>query len=589
MREIRVRSGEVELAVTDDGVADGPVIVLLHGYPDTSAVWRPVATQLADRYRVVRYDVRGAGASSAPAGTGGYTLDALVGDLAAVLEAVVPGEPVHLVGHDWGSVQGWAALTDARTKASIASFTSISGPDLGQFAAWLHGRARQGPRGAAQVARQLAHSYYIGFFRLPLLPELVWRAGLARGWPRLLEMLEGVQRGRQGPEHPAGTLADDAVAGLGLYRANFSTHHCPQVVDTPVQLIVPTRDRYITPAAADAALRWTPRLWRRAVPERHWVPLNRPVALARWIDEFVSHLGGGRPTRTLRRARGGPRPAKVFADTLVTISGAGGGIGRATALAFAANGAELVVSDIDREAAEGTAKLINDRGGTAHAYRLDVADAAAFEAHAAQVCAAHGLPDVVVNNAGIALAGSFFDHSDADWRAILDVNLLGVVNGCRAFGRRLADRGEGGHLVNIASAAAFAPTGLLPAYSATKAAVRMLSDCLRGELAADGVAVCAICPGFTDTGIARAARYVGLEGAEQQRMREAAARGITLRSFPPEKVALAVLRAVRDDRPIVPVNAEARIGYLLSRLAPSALRRLARQTADAGPLRRLSG
>jgi NAD(P)-dependent dehydrogenase (short-subunit alcohol dehydrogenase family) len=198
----------------------------------------------------------------------------------------------------------------------------------------------------------------------------------------------------------------------------------------------------------------------------------------------------------------------------------------------------------------------------------------------------HGVPDVVVNNAGIAIAGSFLAHTEEDWRRIVDVNLLGVVRGCRVFGAQMAARGEGGHLVNIASAAAFVPAAMLPAYSATKAAVRMLSDCLRAELAPAGIGVSAICPGFTNTGIGQATHYAGTSGAEEERLRAGAVKAFRMRNFPPEKVALAVLRAVLGNRPIVPVNAEARVGYAMSRIAPGALRLLARRS-DERSIRRL--
>src|SRR5687767_11707346 len=99
-----VTGAGVELAVDEGGTSGAPTLLLVHGYPDTSAVWADVAARLRDRYHVVTYDVRGAGASGAPEGRRGYTLDLLVADLAAVADAVSPHRPVHLVGHDWGSI-----------------------------------------------------------------------------------------------------------------------------------------------------------------------------------------------------------------------------------------------------------------------------------------------------------------------------------------------------------------------------------------------------------------------------------------------------------------------------------------------------
>jgi NAD(P)-dependent dehydrogenase (short-subunit alcohol dehydrogenase family) len=276
---------------------------------------------------------------------------------------------------------------------------------------------------------------------------------------------------------------------------------------------------------------------------------------------------------------------KPFHNDLVVVTGAGSGIGRATTLAFAANGARLVAADVNLAAAESVCALIRGRGGAAHARQVDVADAPGMERFAGWVHAELGVPDVVVNNAGIAIAGPFFAHTEEDWQKIIGINLLGVVRGCRLFGAQMAERGQGGHLVNIASAAAYAPAASLTAYATTKAAARMLSECLRAELADAGIRVTAVCPGFTSTPIARSARLVGVPAAEEERARQAVVRALHRRRFPPEKVARAVLLAVLRDRALVPVNAEARISYVLSRVAPAALRVLARQGARHTPLR----
>jgi NAD(P)-dependent dehydrogenase (short-subunit alcohol dehydrogenase family) len=266
----------------------------------------------------------------------------------------------------------------------------------------------------------------------------------------------------------------------------------------------------------------------------------------------------------------------AFAGKVVVVTGAGSGIGRAIALGFAANGGTVVAADIDEAAAQRTCSVITSHGAPAVAAQVDVASAASMEQFASRVRAEAGVPDIVVNNAGIAIVGPFLDHTEEDWDRIVGVNLLGVARGCRLFGAQMVERGGGGHLVNIASTAAWAPTSALPAYSATKAAVRMLSECLRAELAPHGIGVTAICPGFTSTSIARNAHFVGVPAEDESARRAAAADGLAMRRFPPEKVALAVMRAVLADKPVVPVNAEAWITYAMSRAAPSVLGRLLR-------------
>ncbi|MEX2554874.1 MAG: SDR family NAD(P)-dependent oxidoreductase, partial [Actinomycetota bacterium] len=237
--------------------------------------------------------------------------------------------------------------------------------------------------------------------------------------------------------------------------------------------------------------------------------------------------------------------------------------------------------DIDLRAATRTAELAALLGPQAHPFEIDVSDREAMERFAKTVLHDLGVPDVIVNNAGIGLAGPFLKTEFDDWRRILDVNLWGVIHGSLLFGREMVERGEGGHIVNVASAAAFLPSRTLPAYSTTKAAVLMLSECLRAELAGAGVGVSAICPGLINTSITRTSRFVGIDEAEQARRRRAAVRIYGLRNFTPERVALAIVRAVRENTAVVPVAPEAHVLRGLSHLSPALIRKLAR--IDATP------
>lgn len=259
---------------------------------------------------------------------------------------------------------------------------------------------------------------------------------------------------------------------------------------------------------------------------------------------------------------------------VAVVTGAAGGIGRATALALGARGMTVVCADLDEDAA----------GEAGVPYAVDVADAAAMERFAAWVLEHHGVPDVLVNNAGVGIGGSFFDHTLDDWRRIIDVNLMGVVHGCLFFGPAMAGRGRG-QIVNVASAAAYTPTRLLPAYGATKAGVLSLSQSLRAELRGTGVGVSAICPGFIATGIYRAARHAGRKGAEEAKRRDVTERLAGRLAPGPEVVAKAIVRAIEHDRPLVPVTVGAWGTYALSRLSPAAMRALARVGgADPFPL-----
>jgi NAD(P)-dependent dehydrogenase (short-subunit alcohol dehydrogenase family) len=181
----------------------------------------------------------------------------------------------------------------------------------------------------------------------------------------------------------------------------------------------------------------------------------------------------------------------------------------------------------------------------------------------------------VINNAGIGVAGPFFDTTVADWERIIDVNLWGVIHGCRVLGGLMVEGGAGGTIVNIASAAAYLPSRTLPAYTTTKAAVLALSQCLRGELADAGIGVVAICPGFVSTNITNTARFVGYDTVEERAARERATQLYRRRNFTPERAAREILRAVERNTAIAPITVEAKAGLLASRLTPGLLRTLA--------------
>jgi pimeloyl-ACP methyl ester carboxylesterase len=258
--EQRVRSAGVELAVTSRGDPSRPAVVLVHGYPDTRDVWCDVAPALAERFHVIAYDVRGAGRSTAPDDLAGFDLERLCDDVIAVIDAVCPGRPVHLAGHDWGSIQGWEFVTSPRLRERFASFTSISGPCLDHVGVWLaEGLRSPSPRRLAALAGQGLRSWYIPVLSTPGISRLA-RSGLYRR--NVLRRLR----------HPR----TDAVAGI------------------PVQIVVPLRDRFVSPRLFDDVERWAPSLRRRTIDCGHWVPRTRPRELAGWIAEHVDGVEAGR-------------------------------------------------------------------------------------------------------------------------------------------------------------------------------------------------------------------------------------------------------------------------------------------------------
>jgi len=191
----------------------------------------------------------------------------------------------------------------------------------------------------------------------------------------------------------------------------------------------------------------------------------------------------------------------------VLITGAGSGLGRALSFCFAENGWRVACADIRMDRAQGTVRLITEFGVGAMALKVDVGNDASVEEMRDEILAAWDGVDVVINNAGVASAGALAQTSLDDWRWTLNINLMGVVRGCRAFVPVLLEQGKG-HIVNIASFAGIANAPRMAAYSASKAGVISVSECLRGELALanSAVRVSVVCPAFFQTNLMETSR-----------------------------------------------------------------------------------
>ena len=285
-----VQSGKVRLAVYQRVNPKHPTVILVHGYPDNHDVWDKVAGLLENDFHVVSYDVRGSGASTTPRFPWDYTLDKLSADLQAVMDAVSPDQPVHLVAHDWGSIQTWESVTDPALQHRIASFTTVSGPCLDHVGKLLRSHLNNPtPDNVRKLLTQAAHSWYIFLFQAPLLAPTLWRAGLAKRWPQLLQKLENVQSAEANPNQ-----LHDGVNGIQLYRANM----LPRVLNprerftgVPVNLLVPLDDNFVRPMLFENLEHWAPRLTRTEVYGGHWqLLLDQPEVLAGAVRAFVQSL-----------------------------------------------------------------------------------------------------------------------------------------------------------------------------------------------------------------------------------------------------------------------------------------------------------
>ena len=269
------------------------------------------------------------------------------------------------------------------------------------------------------------------------------------------------------------------------------------------------------------------------------------------------------------------------------MTGAASGIGQATAIAFAEEGAELFICDVDQVKLAGTARSVEATGRRAHTFIVDVSKRDAMQRFAEEVHAKIPALDVLVNNAGVGLGASFLETSLEDWEWILSINLWGVIHGCHFFVPAMVRRGTG-HVVNVASAAGLVTTPDVAAYGTSKFAVVGLTEALREEMRPTRIGVTTICPGVINTAITRTSPLRG----SREAMRESMIAFYEKRNYGPEKVASAIVEAVVHRREIVPVSPEAWFLYELKRMMPQTASRvltglaLRQQAKDAKKLGR---
>jgi 3-oxoacyl-[acyl-carrier protein] reductase len=217
-------------------------------------------------------------------------------------------------------------------------------------------------------------------------------------------------------------------------------------------------------------------------------------------------------------------PALVAAFLLegrtAVVTGAGGGIGRATAITYAQAGATVVIADVIDTGLAETAAMIEAIGATALVIRTDVSDKAQVDDLARGAVRASGRIDVWANVAGIIRAGSILDLSEADLDAVLGVNLKGTIWGCAAAGR-IMKSAKRGSIVNVASAGGEMPAPSLTAYGTSKAAIIQLGRIVAAELGQFGIRCNTVAPGFVDTPMTQRA-WVNADGTVDDDKRAAA-------------------------------------------------------------------
>jgi NAD(P)-dependent dehydrogenase (short-subunit alcohol dehydrogenase family) len=252
-------------------------------------------------------------------------------------------------------------------------------------------------------------------------------------------------------------------------------------------------------------------------------------------------------------------------NKVAVITGAGSGIGRATALALARRGCHLALADIDESGAMETAHAAQALGVRATAHRLDVADRDAVRAFPDQVKGFHKQVDLLMNNAGVALGGTFEQVSEADFDWLLEINFHGVVRMTRAF-LPLLHRSDDARVVNVSSIYGIITPPGQAAYSASKFAVRGFSNALRHELEGSTVGVSVVHPGGVATSIARNARIPA--GAPVDEVERGRVTMEKLLRMPPEQAGEIIVRGIEKRQVRILVGSDAKAAALLERLAP---------------------
>ncbi|MCP2316484.1 Short-chain dehydrogenase [Nocardia amikacinitolerans] len=264
----------------------------------------------------------------------------------------------------------------------------------------------------------------------------------------------------------------------------------------------------------------------------------------------------------VRRVGRGRR--KTVRGAKVLVTGAASGIGKATAIAAAEQGAELVLTDIDAEGLTATVEEIRRAGGTVLDSRpFDITDYDAVAAFAADVHDDHGSMDVVMNVAGTSAWGTVENLEHRHWRRMVDINLMGPIHVIESFVPAMVRAGRGGALVNVSSAAGLLALPWHAAYSAGKFGIRGVSEVLRFDLEPHGISVHLVAPGAVNTPLVHTVELVGVD-RDDPRVRRLT-KAFTKHAVSPERVAAAILRGVERDRFLIYSSFDIRFGYWWAR------------------------
>jgi NAD(P)-dependent dehydrogenase (short-subunit alcohol dehydrogenase family) len=251
------------------------------------------------------------------------------------------------------------------------------------------------------------------------------------------------------------------------------------------------------------------------------------------------------------------------------ITGAASGIGRATAIAAAAKGAQLFLTDINEQGLRSVSSEIADAGATvSFARAADISDHDAIVALAGEIHDGHGSMDVVMNIAGVSTWGTIDRLEHRDWKKMIDINLMGPIGVLERFLPPMIQAGRGGHVVNVSSAAGLFGLPWHAAYSASKFGLRGVSEVLRFDLHRHHIGVSLVCPGAVSTPLVGTVEIIGVDRQSPpvQKLIERFER----HAVSPERVAEKIIQGIERNRYLVFTSRDIRVGYWCQRkFAPS--------------------
>jgi NAD(P)-dependent dehydrogenase (short-subunit alcohol dehydrogenase family) len=264
------------------------------------------------------------------------------------------------------------------------------------------------------------------------------------------------------------------------------------------------------------------------------------------------------------------------------VTGGSGGLGRAFCERLGASGARVLIADVRKEAAEETAQLVSRAGGEARVEVVDVREPAQVERLASVADSwFEGATDLLINNAGVAVAGLVGDITLEDWRWQVEINLMGVIYGCHAWVPRMK-RQRRGHILNVGSAAGLISAPGMGPYNVTKAGVIALSETLYAELKPSNIHVSVLCPSFFKTGIMDASR-----GPVDDATHRMVGKMMAANPVQADDVARSALEAVASGRLYCLPMAEIYLPWLLKRFLPGSFYRLLALDADRSRMQKL--